>query len=312
MFEPELIYSSLCQSIEVEGKNLRIEIYKMENEKQWSLEIEHEDGSSLLWDELFDSDFLALNAARQTLKDEGIAAFTNAEEAKLPPKAQNIGSGKKKASPKLSKDLKTLEKFLFSEAVNEDCMSLTELDGYLASIVVCPDMIMPSEWMPKIWGSDDPVFDSMEQAQAITGAIMSRYNAIIKELDTNKYAPILDYDERTKETIWEIWIDGFFRGVALRLDAWDVISEGELGTSFAIFLRMFDLVTKPASQLKPTKMDDKLWEMAPDIIVNTVYEFHEFRKGGSPKPPKPANRNVGRNDPCPCGSGKKFKKCCLH
>ncbi len=24
-----------------------------------------------------------------------------------------------------------------------------------------------------------------------------------------------------------------------------------------------------------------------------------------------AYRNVGRNDPCPCGSGKKFKKCCL-
>lgn len=21
---------------------------------------------------------------------------------------------------------------------------------------------------------------------------------------------------------------------------------------------------------------------------------------------------VGRNDPCPCGSGKKFKKCCLN
>ncbi len=22
-------------------------------------------------------------------------------------------------------------------------------------------------------------------------------------------------------------------------------------------------------------------------------------------------RQVGRNDPCPCGSGKKFKKCCM-
>jgi uncharacterized protein YecA (UPF0149 family) len=22
-------------------------------------------------------------------------------------------------------------------------------------------------------------------------------------------------------------------------------------------------------------------------------------------------RKVGRNEPCPCGSGKKFKKCCL-
>jgi uncharacterized protein YecA (UPF0149 family) len=23
-------------------------------------------------------------------------------------------------------------------------------------------------------------------------------------------------------------------------------------------------------------------------------------------------KDVGRNDPCPCGSGKKFKKCCLN
>lgn len=29
------------------------------------------------------------------------------------------------------------------------------------------------------------------------------------------------------------------------------------------------------------------------------------------KPKVPANIDVGRNDPCPCGSGKKYKKCCL-
>jgi SWIM/SEC-C metal-binding protein len=31
-------------------------------------------------------------------------------------------------------------------------------------------------------------------------------------------------------------------------------------------------------------------------------------------PPKPiqADPKVGRNDPCPCGSGKKFKKCCMN
>ncbi len=28
-------------------------------------------------------------------------------------------------------------------------------------------------------------------------------------------------------------------------------------------------------------------------------------------PAKPSYRNVGRNDPCPCGSGNKYKKCCL-
>jgi len=32
--------------------------------------------------------------------------------------------------------------------------------------------------------------------------------------------------------------------------------------------------------------------------------------GASQKPPKASSKKVGRNDPCPCGSGKKFKKCC--
>lgn len=36
--------------------------------------------------------------------------------------------------------------------------------------------------------------------------------------------------------------------------------------------------------------------------------------GAAPAPmgfaPAPARPAVGRNDPCPCGSGKKYKKCC--
>ena len=30
----------------------------------------------------------------------------------------------------------------------------------------------------------------------------------------------------------------------------------------------------------------------------------------NPLKPKLAERKVGRNEPCPCGSGKKYKKCC--
>jgi len=30
----------------------------------------------------------------------------------------------------------------------------------------------------------------------------------------------------------------------------------------------------------------------------------------APAPIVNAERKIGRNDPCPCGSGRKFKKCC--
>jgi preprotein translocase subunit SecA len=32
--------------------------------------------------------------------------------------------------------------------------------------------------------------------------------------------------------------------------------------------------------------------------------------GSAPEPQRRKTKKVGRNDPCPCGSGKKYKKCC--
>ncbi|WP_418790995.1 preprotein translocase subunit SecA [Phosphitispora sp. TUW77] len=37
---------------------------------------------------------------------------------------------------------------------------------------------------------------------------------------------------------------------------------------------------------------------------------NRYNGDNSPKQPRKAENQVGRNDPCPCGSGKKYKKCC--
>jgi hypothetical protein len=40
-------------------------------------------------------------------------------------------------------------------------------------------------------------------------------------------------------------------------------------------------------------------------------EVFDVEEEDAPEPVENKFRNVGRNDPCPCGSGKKYKKCCL-
>ncbi|MFT5519591.1 MAG: SEC-C motif-containing protein [Enterobacterales bacterium] len=58
-----------------------------------------------------------------------------------------------------------------------------------------------------------------------------------------------------------------------------------------------------------------------DNQKNSHHEVSNFQKidnrwyyvdGQTPKPETVRNESpkIGRNDPCPCGSGKKFKKCC--
>ena len=37
--------------------------------------------------------------------------------------------------------------------VERDGMTLAELDGYMAALIVCPEMIPPSEWLSGVWGA---------------------------------------------------------------------------------------------------------------------------------------------------------------
>lgn len=53
-----------------------------------------------------------------------------------------------------------------------------------------------------------------------------------------------------------------------------------------------------------------------DEFIHEVSEFHQengrwyYVDGKVLKPRVPLVEKIGRNDPCPCGSGKKHKKCC--
>jgi preprotein translocase subunit SecA len=45
-------------------------------------------------------------------------------------------------------------------------------------------------------------------------------------------------------------------------------------------------------------------------IVRMIFRTNLEKREAAPRPPAaPAGARVGRNDPCPCGSGKKYKHC---
>src|SRR5215212_7681851 len=55
-------------------------------------------------------------------------------------------------------DLEALDQFLMSDASPEDCMQLSDVDRFLTGIAIGPELVMPSEWLPAIWGGDEPAF----------------------------------------------------------------------------------------------------------------------------------------------------------
>src|SRR4051794_35355522 len=69
-------------------------------------------------------------------------------------------------------DLDLLDAYLLSDQSPPECMLLSDLDGFLTGIAIGPELVMPSEWLPQVWGGEEPVFDDHVQVSAILGTII--------------------------------------------------------------------------------------------------------------------------------------------
>ena len=62
-------------------------------------------------------------------------------------------------------DLDALDDYLMSDLAPDESMGLSDLDGFLTGVVVGPESILPSEWLPVIWGGEEPEFQTDAEMQ---------------------------------------------------------------------------------------------------------------------------------------------------
>jgi uncharacterized protein len=228
--------------------------------------------------------------------------------------------------PGLSRQLRQLEEELL--ALGEETMLIEELDGFIAGLLVCPDLIKPGEWLPIVWGQNSdnpqPAFDNLDHVNRVLGLVMEHYNGVAGTLmdRPDRYSPLFAIDERNGDVLWELWIEGFEKVVKLRPLAWQKLLDTDADTATAMRGMLTLANIARGDQRLPRKDRDALTATAPDDIAHWIVTLNEWRlanyrpmQGTDPllRPSFSSANKVGRNDPCPCGSGKKYKKCCgLH
>ena len=205
------------------------------------------------------------------------------------------------------------------------------LDGYLCGVLVQPRRIEPEEWLPLVFDLDGAAFPASADAAwraRCEALIMRRHEALRQALlEDGDFDPLLaeiDADE-PPEVPPELrglgpisltlmpWVAGF-EHAAVRFPELMALPDVDVQAALVRLYRHL-----PASSDEEREvialMDRELplatLEEAIEDVVNAVADLaeltHERRwhvatvKRGAPK--------VGRNDPCPCGSGKKFKQC---
>lgn len=123
-------------------------------------------------------------------------------------------------------DIEALDRFLTSDRAPQNCMMLSELDGFLTAIAIGPELVMPSKWLPAIWDGDEPGFRDEEEANIVLGAIIGRYNQILYQIDNDSFEPKF-WQGPEGIVIAVDWAEGFVTAINMYLEAWTPLLESQ-------------------------------------------------------------------------------------
>jgi uncharacterized protein len=220
------------------------------------------------------------------------------------------------------------------------------VDGFLCGLAAGPRPLPAGEWLPVLAGDTfERVFaDPTSHAQALA-ALQTRLSVLRAQLDPEALADNPDgmrlnpwvsqwTDEERQQVLAEegeqldpyaaallhtgaVWATGFFEAFDRLPQLWQVPDDEEPQRLFSDALDQVRLLTLPEGEearkaLVARHYPDGL-PPRDDLVAEACMAVQDLRLLWVDFAPRPVTRHVeatpGRNDPCPCGSGKKFKRC---
>jgi uncharacterized protein len=225
-----------------------------------------------------------------------------------------------KPEPLTDAELDRLGDFLRS-CKGGKAMNVEQLDGFFAALIAGPETVMPSEYYREVFGgemADACEFSSLEEANEIFGLMMRHWNTIAGTLFNGEvYVPLL-LEGEDGVAQGNDWARGFMRGMRMRHDGWaELVNDEENGGCLIPMMMLYHEHDEDPKMRPEPITTEKRENIITHMAAGLVGAYRYFRAQGktyvgntSAPESRRTTSKIGRNDSCPCGSGKKYKRCC--
>lgn len=206
-------------------------------------------------------------------------------------------------------DIKHLETLLLDESIEQERLPIEAVDGLIAALFCGPRQPQKIDWLRYVWRGLLPD-ENNPLVGEIHDAIMKLYSETYYWLTREqKYSPMFLHqefeDEEDRMLAAKLWSVGFMQGHQIHGEHWEGLPEKiRYAMSPMLVIGMSDETLAESGLLKPEEDREEIRKQLIDTLPHAVITLYKHWHQ------KKASQKVGRNEPCPCGSGKKYKKCC--
>lgn len=204
-----------------------------------------------------------------------------------------------------------LAALLDKHAAEGNTMRLDEVQGFMLAMISGPDPVVVSAWMPEIL-ADEALFDEAEQAEVLA-LVTQMAESLRARLADHQLPELFLYDDDEGETDFYTWCNAYLYALDVAPTDWFATVEDEA------FEDLFYPVMALGGVYDEDDEHDALLDIGAQERIDlqsdlphsllAIYRYWQARLN-KPATVRREGAKVGRNEPCPCGSGKKFKACC--
>jgi uncharacterized protein len=210
---------------------------------------------------------------------------------------------------------------LLDDPVFDEAMRLDEVQGYLCAALAGPVPIPEADWLLEVLGSEAGV--ATEAGQEAIPLLRCLAEDIRIQLADEE--PMILYlypksDEEGAPSDYEPWCLAYLHGVDTATEDWfdDLTDEEEVEW---LDERLFPLMVLTGEAESAAREHGEAWPEGEELeelnrqaeedlarAVSEIFLFWSAKRGVGTI--RNEGCKPGRNDPCSCGSGKKYKQCC--
>ena len=190
-------------------------------------------------------------------------------------------------------------------------MRCDEVQGFMMALLSGPDALNPTNWLPEILG-EESLFDAKERTE-IERLVMAMAADMRMKLNEKILPDLWFYEDEAGNPDFYTWCNAYLYALDIVPTDWfEAVDQEEFEDLFYPIMALGGIYDDEENGEVILHLNEKELTQLESDLPHVLLDIYWYLQAiiNKPQTVRREGEKVGRNDPCPCGSGKKYKACC--